>query len=62
MTRDDIILMAREARLVPERLELSPKDEKALIRFATLVALAELRRLLDRRVRTLADPTQAPTP
>lgn len=41
MNRDDIIRMAREARLVPERLELSPKDEKALVRFATLVASHE---------------------
>ena len=41
MTRDDIIRMAREARLVPKWLELCPKDEKALVRFAALVAAAE---------------------
>ena len=41
MTRDDIIHMAREARLVPKWLELCPKDEKALVRFAALVAAAE---------------------
>lgn len=41
MNREDIIRMAREARLVPERLELSPKDEKALVRFTSLVAAAE---------------------
>ena len=38
MTRDDIIRMAREAGLVPTWLELCPKDEKALVRFAALVA------------------------
>ena len=41
MNRDDIIRMAREARLVPTWLELCPKDEKALVRFAALVAAAE---------------------
>ena len=41
MNRDDIIRMAREARLVPKWLELCPKDEKALVRFAALVAAAE---------------------
>lgn len=41
MTREDIIRMAREARLVPKWLELCPKDEKALVRFAALVAAAE---------------------
>ena len=41
MTRDDIIRMAREARLVPKWLELCSKDEKALVRFAALVAAAE---------------------
>lgn len=41
MTRDDIIRMARETRLVPQWLELCPKDEKALVRFAALVAAAE---------------------
>jgi len=41
MTRDDIIRMARETRLVPQWLELCPKDEKALVRFAALVADAE---------------------
>ena len=41
MTRDDILRMAREARLVPKWLELCPKDEKALVRFAALVAAAE---------------------
>lgn len=41
MNREDIIRMAREARLVPEWLELCPKDEKALARFAALVAAAE---------------------
>ena len=41
MTRDDIIRMAREARLVPKWLVLCPKDEKALVRFAALVAAAE---------------------
>lgn len=33
MTRDDIIRMAREAKLLPQWLELCPKDEKALERF-----------------------------
>ena len=41
MTHDNIIRMAREARLVPKWLELCPKDEKALVRFAALVAAAE---------------------
>jgi len=41
MKRDDIIRMARETRLVPKWLELCPKDEKALVRFAALVAAAE---------------------
>ena len=41
MTRDDIIRMAREARLVPKWLELCPKDEEALVRFAALVTAAE---------------------
>ena len=41
MNNEDIIRMAREARLVPEWLELCPKDEKALARFAALVAAAE---------------------
>ena len=41
MTREDIVRMAREARLVPKWLELCPKDEKALVRFAALVAAAE---------------------
>ena len=41
MTRDDIIRMAREAGLLPKWLELCPKDEKALVRFAALVAAAE---------------------
>ena len=41
MNRDDIIRIAREARLVPTWLELCPKDEKALERFAALVAAAE---------------------
>ena len=41
MNRDDIIRMAREARLVPKWLELCPKDEKALVRFAALVAAAK---------------------
>ena len=41
MNRDDIIRMAREARLVQKGLELCPKDEKALVRFAALVAAAE---------------------
>ena len=45
MTRDDIIRMAQEARLVPKWLELCPKDEKALVRFAALVAAAERDRL-----------------
>lgn len=39
--REDIIRMAREARLVPEWLELCPKDEKALERFVALVAAAK---------------------
>lgn len=33
MNRDDIIRMAREAKLLPQWLELCPKDEKALERF-----------------------------
>ena len=41
MNKEDIIRMAREARLVPKWLELCPKDEKALVRFAALVAAAE---------------------
>jgi hypothetical protein len=41
MNRDDIIRMAREARLVPKWLELCPKDEEALVRFAALVTAAE---------------------
>jgi hypothetical protein len=41
MTRDDILRMAREARLVPKWLELCPKDEEALVRFAALVTAAE---------------------
>ena len=41
MTSDDIIRMAREARLVPKWLELCPKDEKALVRFAALVRADE---------------------
>ena len=41
MIRDDIIRMAREARLVPKWRELCPKDEKALVRFAALVAAAK---------------------
>ena len=47
MNRDDIIRMAREARLVPKWLELCPKDEKALVRFAALVAAAEREAILD---------------
>ena len=45
MTRDDILRMAREARLVPKWLELCPKDEEALVRFAALVAAAERERV-----------------
>ena len=45
MTRDDILRMAREARLVPTWLELCPKDEKALERFTALVAAAERERI-----------------
>ena len=41
MKRDDIIRMAREAKLLPEWLELCKKDEEALDRFAALVAAAE---------------------
>ena len=41
MSRDEIIRMAREARLVPEWLELCTKDEEALERFFALVAAAE---------------------
>lgn len=41
MNREDIFKMAREARLVPKWLELCPKDEEALARFASLVAAAE---------------------
>ena len=41
MTRDDLLRMAREARLVPKWLELCPKDEEALVRFAALVTAAE---------------------
>ena len=41
MTSDNILRMAREARLVPKWLELCPKDEKALVRFAALVAAAK---------------------
>ena len=41
MNKEDIVRMAREARLVPKWLELCPKDEKALVRFAALVAAAE---------------------
>ena len=41
MNKEDIIRMAREARLVPKWLELCPKDEKALVRFAALVAADE---------------------
>ena len=41
MTREDIIRMARKAKLLPQWLELCPKDEKALVRFAALVAAAE---------------------
>jgi hypothetical protein len=33
MTRDDILRMARETRLVPKWLELCKKDEEALGRF-----------------------------
>ena len=41
MTSDDILRMAREARLVSKWLELCPKDEEALVRFAALVTAAE---------------------
>ena len=41
MTSDDILRMAREARLVPKWLELCPKDEEALVRFAALVTAAK---------------------
>ena len=41
MNRDDIIRMAREARLLPEWVDLCRKDEDALVRFAALVAAAE---------------------
>ena len=41
MTREDIIRMARQTRLLPEWVELCRKDEEALVRFAALVAAAE---------------------
>ena len=41
MTREDIIRMARQTRLLPEWVELCRKDEEALVRFADLVAAAE---------------------
>lgn len=37
MTKDDIIYMAREAKLLPKWLDLCQKDEDALVRFAALV-------------------------
>ena len=39
--RDTIIRMAREAKLLPEWVDLCQKDEDALVRFATLVVAAE---------------------
>lgn len=39
--RDEIIRMAREARLLPEWLELCKKDEEALDRFVVLVRADE---------------------
>ena len=41
MTREDIIRMARQTRLLPEWVELCRKDEEALVRFADLVAATE---------------------
>lgn len=41
MSREDIIRMARQTRLLPEWVELCRKDEEALVRFADLIAAAE---------------------
>ena len=43
MSREDIIRMARQTRLLPEWVELCRKDEEALVRFADLVAAAAIR-------------------
>ena len=59
MTRDDITRMAREAGLFVPQAGIP--ENGALTRFAALVAAAELRRLLDRRLRTAAIETQTLT-
>ena len=41
MTRDNIIRMAREAKLLLKWMDLCQKEEDALERFANLVAAAE---------------------
>ena len=59
MNKDDITRMAREAGLFVPQAGIP--ENGALTRFAALVAAAELRRLLDRRVRTSAIETQTLT-
>lgn len=41
MTRDDIIKLAREARLIKDWMVLCEQDSDALARFAALVAATE---------------------
>ena len=47
MTRDDIIHMARECQLIGMRPHLDGIYEKALERFANLVAAAEREKFID---------------
>ena len=47
MTRDDIIRMARECQLIGMRPHLDGIYEKALERFAALVAAAEREKFID---------------
>jgi hypothetical protein len=47
MTRDDIIHMARESQLIGMRPHLDGIYEKALERFANLVAAAEREKFID---------------
>jgi hypothetical protein len=60
MTRDDIIRMAREARLIKDWMVLCEQDSDALSRFSTLVAAAEREacaQILDRNVAVCGNNT-----